>query len=69
MERIHVESSTIEYLSYDENAEILELTFTNGATYRYGDVRSEEFNDLLHAPSKGRYFNKHLRFHPYKKVA
>nr|CAI9751469.1 hypothetical protein DGKKSRWO_DGKKSRWO_CDS_0178 [uncultured phage]CAI9752356.1 hypothetical protein CVNMHQAP_CVNMHQAP_CDS_0179 [uncultured phage] len=51
-----VESSNIEWVAYDKDAKQLFVMFKSGSVYGYEDVPSEIFDELLEAPSKGRYF-------------
>ncbi|EGF11154.1 hypothetical protein HMPREF9123_1113 [Neisseria bacilliformis ATCC BAA-1200] len=39
----------------------LEIQFKNGRRYRYFDVPEAVFVQLLQAPSKGRYFHRHIK--------
>ena len=58
--RIPVESSLLSSLTYSEHR-TLELYFRTGAVYRYYSVPREVLQALLAAPSKGAYFNRHIR--------
>jgi hypothetical protein len=44
-----------------ESSVVEAIKYKGGATYCYGDVSPEEYEGLLHAPSKGRYVNIVLR--------
>jgi len=61
MELITVESSMIHAIGYDKEKRILEIVFNTGRTYQYGDVPPEEYEGLLNAESKGRYFLANIR--------
>ena len=61
MELTRVESSMIYAVGYDEDTQTLEIVFNSGGIYRYADVPPEEYEDLLNADSKGRYFLAHIR--------
>lgn len=61
MRRWRVESTTLYAVGYDAKADILELEFQSGAVYQYFGVPASEFRELLGAPSKGKYFNLHIR--------
>jgi len=61
MERTPVDSSLIESVAYDAERMILDLWFTTGTHYRYFDVEPEVVEELMRAPSKGRYFNDEIR--------
>jgi hypothetical protein len=56
-----VESSTLATVAYDEGREVLQLRFRNGAVYEYFALPAVAHQDLLDAPSKGRYFNDAIR--------
>lgn len=61
MELVTVESSMIHAIGYDKDKRILEIVFNTGRTYQYADVPPEEYEGLLNAESKGRYFLAHIR--------
>ncbi len=61
MELVTVESSMIHAIGYDKNKRILEIVFNTGSTYQYSDVPLEEYQGLLNAESKGRYFLANIR--------
>ncbi len=56
MERKTVESSMIHSIGYDKVSKILEIQFNSGMIYKYFNVPQIEFNRMLKAESKGRYF-------------
>jgi len=65
MELVTVESSTHAAV-YDKEKRILEIVLNTGRTYQYGDVPPEEYEGLLNAESKGRYFLANIRdVYPY----
>ena len=51
----------LEAAAYDRSQALLQLSFRNGASYRYSDVPAEVYDQLLLAESKGKYFNLHIR--------
>jgi hypothetical protein len=59
MHRVPVESSSIESIGYEKN--VLEVGFRNGGLYQYFDVPEELLVMLMHADSKGAFFNRHVR--------
>ena len=61
MKIIAVESTTLSTIAYDEARDLLQLEFCSGAIYQYFDVPAAMHAELLHAPSKGRYFNQVIR--------
>jgi hypothetical protein len=64
-----VQSSLLASIAYSANA-TLELEFRSGALYRYFAVPHAVFEQLLHADSKGAYFNRNIRNRfPYQRLA
>ena len=59
--RVHIESTTLTAAGYDESRGQLQLDFLDGSRYLYFGVPSQTFRDLLGAPSKGSFFNRHIR--------
>ena len=55
-----VESSLLSSLAYSTDT-TLELQFRRGAICRYSAVPPAIFQALIVAPSKGAYFNRHIR--------
>jgi DnaJ-class molecular chaperone len=61
IEEITVESSMLDSIGYDEENQILYLTFnSNYQTYRYKEVPIDKFRSLLNADSIGKYVHKHI---------
>ncbi len=56
MKRQKVSSSNLRSVGYDEAEGILEIEFQDGRVYRYYEVPKEVYEDLLSAPSLGRFF-------------
>lgn len=56
-----VSSSTLTQAAYDEASRMLCLEFSSGAIYCYLDVPIATYRQLVDAPSKGAWFNKHIR--------
>lgn len=50
-------SSMLSSCSYDDEGEILSVTFTNGKIYHYQDVPRRIYDELIDARSAGKYFN------------
>ncbi len=61
MKRQPVSSSSLRAVGYDLAAGILEVEFRSGGVYRYYGVPPEVYRELLNAPSKGKYFQEHIR--------
>lgn len=62
-EKIHVNSSSIDWVSYSGKNQSLTVTFNSGSQYRYLGVPKRVFQDLLDSPSKGRFFNSEIKDH------
>jgi hypothetical protein len=54
-------SSVIRSFSYNARDRTLDVLFVSGLRYRYADVPEDIAQDLAAAPSKGGYFNDHIR--------
>jgi hypothetical protein len=69
MIRQPVESSNLRSVGYDEESRILEIELHSGAVYQYYDVPPEVYQELLRAPSLGKYFHANIRnVYQYKRV-
>lgn len=65
-----VESSAIKQIAYDTSTSILVTVFHTGSMWAYIDVPIEVYDELIHAPSIGNYFNLHIRnFYASQKYA
>ena len=65
---VAVDSSTLQNVAYDNDKKALILTFASGSLYEYAGVPPSVVRGLLLAPSKGRYFNEHIKTrYPYKR--
>ena len=56
-----VESTALAMVSYNEHRELLQLEFRSRAIYQYFGVPAAVHEGLLHASSKGSYFNQVIR--------
>lgn len=56
MRRIPVVSSNLVSVGYDPQSMTLEIEFQGGAVYQYFDVPESVYNELLGAPSVGKFF-------------
>ena len=64
-----VESSNIEAIGYDELEQALYVTFHSSGAYRYTGVSLETYNELMEAPSKGRYLAENIKGrYSYEKI-
>ncbi len=64
MQRQLVSSSDLKSVGYDVFNQIMEVEFLSGGIYRYYNVPQSEYEELMTASSKGRYFTKHFKKHP-----
>ncbi len=61
-----IESSMLRAVRYDNRQHVLEIIFRNGRPYHFVNVPPEEYEKLMHAKSKGRYFLQNIRnSYPY----
>ena len=61
MFREPVVSSSIASIGFDEDTETLEVEFVTGRVYRYRGVEEDVYEKFLAAPSKGSFFNEHIK--------
>jgi hypothetical protein len=61
MEMIRVSSSAISAVGYDPATMRMKIQFVQGHTYDFCRVPENVFNGLLHARSKGTYYNDNIR--------
>lgn len=61
MDEIHVESSNINTVQYDEGICVLTIKFHNGGTYQYYNVPLDIYKNLMAAESHGSYFHKYIK--------
>lgn len=61
MEMIDVQSSNLKKVGYDPESRTLAIEFNKGGTYHYQDVPQEVFDELMEAPSQGRYFSSQIK--------
>lgn len=54
-------SSIIDRIAYDEESEILTVTFRENGKYLYYDVPAAVFDAFRKAPSAGSFFNAHVK--------
>ena len=64
-----VDSTNLEWVSYDEDEEKLYVQFRSGGLYEYDNVPQKIFDGLLKAGSHGRYHAVKIKWqYPYKKL-
>jgi hypothetical protein len=66
-----LESKMLSAAAYDHSKQILYLRFRNtGDVYRYFEFPVADYQTLLSAESKGRFFRSQIRDHfPYERMA
>ncbi len=55
------ESTSVSFATYDKTHMFLEVTFKNGAVYRYKGIPEEAVNELFNAPSTGKHFQASIK--------
>jgi len=63
MKTISVDSTTLRTMGYDTNRQLLQIEFQNRSVYQYFEVPAAVYRELVHASSKGSYFNRSIRSH------
>lgn len=58
---VHINSSAISSVGYNEDTQQLRITFTSGGTYTYYSVPKWKYEGLISASSAGTYFNENIR--------
>jgi len=61
MDRIQVTSSDLRSVGYEEETQTLEIEFNSGSVYRYANVPPHEYEGLINASSKGKYFHANIK--------
>lgn len=54
-------SSSIQSCDYDDDNQILTVTFVRGKSYQYEDVPKSIYEDLKDAESPGKYFQSYIK--------
>jgi KTSC domain-containing protein len=71
VERLPVQSRALKSVGYDTEGRLLELEFCSGSLYRYFDVPEFTYRALMHAKSKGHFFqtsiDRRFRYEEVKK--
>jgi hypothetical protein len=69
MERVPVSSSNLCSIGYEADSQVLEVEFNGGRLYQYSGVPGGEFDGLMSADSKGKYFNANIKNrYPYSQL-
>jgi len=61
MEMLPLESSMIRAVGYDIFRQILQIQFQSAEVFAYMDVPEKIYEELMEAPSAGRYFQDCIR--------
>ncbi|QHC69895.1 KTSC domain-containing protein [Rathayibacter sp. VKM Ac-2801] len=61
MNRNRVVSSNVAEVGYDPTTKILEVAFVNGGVYQYLDIPGPLYDELITAPSIGRYLHARIK--------
>lgn len=61
VKRQPVVSSVLRSVGYEQATATLEIAFVTGGVYRYFEVPPSVHIGLMAAPSRGAYFQKHVR--------
>jgi hypothetical protein len=65
--RMVIDSSVLDAVDYDANAQCLDVDI-HGHVYRYSGVTEDDFLNLLHATSKGQFFNMAIKPKPCSRI-
>ena len=58
-----VDSEMLLAAGYDEKLRMLQVVFRTGGTYRYKNVPSDKYDELMNSESMGQYMHKHIIGH------
>ena len=61
MNRTPVSSSNLRSVGYDSATQVLEIEFKSGDIYQWFAVPNAVYDELMHSPSIGGYYSKHIR--------
>lgn len=61
MDRNVVQSSSVVSIGYDEASSTLEVEFLSASIYQYFGVPKNIFDQLMEAPSKGKFINTYIK--------
>lgn len=61
MQMKEVKSSSISHVGHDPATNQLTVRFTNGGTYIYDGVTTEDHKALMESESIGKHFGQHIR--------
>ena len=58
-----LDSKMLLFAGYDQKSHSLHVVFRTGGTYRYKNVPSDKYEELMRAESIGEYMHKHIIGH------
>ena len=58
-----LESKMLIAAGYDQKSRTLQVVFKTGGTYRYKNVPSDKYTELISAESIGKYMHEHIIGH------
>ena len=61
----NTKTSWVKYFEYDEEKQVLSVTFRDGFTANYPNITKDEAAAFAEAESKGRFVQEHLYHHKY----
>lgn len=64
MQMIPVKSNDLKSVGYDADKKIMLIDFVKGGLYQYKNITTLLHNQLMSAPSKGKFFNANIRSKP-----
>ncbi|MGH2613357.1 MAG: KTSC domain-containing protein [Rhabdochlamydiaceae bacterium] len=68
MDHQTVKSSNLKSVAFDPDSNTLEVHFIKGKTpYYYNNVTQQEYDNLMQARSKGRYFKERIASKQFKR--
>ncbi|MEC7987762.1 MAG: KTSC domain-containing protein [Myxococcota bacterium] len=59
--RVLLNSTNLSEVLYHPSTRTMELYFHSGHIYRYIGIPASIFQDLISAPSAGKFYNQHIR--------
>jgi hypothetical protein len=69
MNRIPVSSIDLHSVGYDPETKVLEIEFHSGGIYQYSNVPETIFEQLMSAPSHGKFFHAQIKnIYPYRRI-
>lgn len=69
MDNYLVASSNIRAIGYDPHTQTLEVEFHSGSVYQYYGVPDHMHEQIMEAPSKGKFLNSYIKnSYPYSRV-